>query len=208
MTHAPTLSLEHRLAQIDAELPKAQQMADAERAYRAAYHVGGLWEGAGKHLEKLKAERTDLQLQAEGRRLAAAETRLRELDRELEEAQALRDKADQAVRAALENTTVQRYRQAPTVARNCGFAHSWVHFSAWYESGRERYQAMPEDGPYFVDNPACPAALKFNLDADRTAVRKWRQAVSDADVALLRWGNAADRRSRLLNENPELSTAG
>ncbi|HET6275375.1 MAG TPA: hypothetical protein VFE16_05470 [Candidatus Cybelea sp.] len=202
-----TLSPEKRLAQIDVELSTAERMAAAEKAYRAAFGIGGLWEGAIKHLERLKLEKTDIELQVEGRRIAAAEAQLRELDRELEEAQNRRNAADHALRLLLENQTVARYRQALSLAIKCGFGASWQHFQGWYETGRERFQGLPADGMYFLDNPTCPDALRFDLIDDRTTILKWRDAVGEADRALLTWGNAADRRSRLLREHPELTVA-
>jgi hypothetical protein len=201
-----TLDIRERLTQIEAELPEAERRAEAELAMVAATGNAGRWAGKAKLLDELRNEQKDLKLQVKGRELSKALAEFKALEEELERATKARQRAERAVRELAEDEALIRYLKAPSIAREYGYGHSFLLFQQFLESNRARTNGAPECLAFF-ESASCPEALRFNLEGDRDKIRRYREAVGQADLALMAWGAIADKRQRLLQENPELRDA-
>jgi len=206
MTH-----LTERLTEVERQIPDAQKLADAEASWLLANGASGgnPWSGASKRRDDLVSEARDIRHRIKGHELTAAHDELRRLDTELARLQLERDAADREVRERVAHPAVQKYLGAGSICRRHGWGHTFASlFMPWYESGRPRYSGLSEQAVFFLDSPdAKNAGVQFNVTTEREAVIAWNEARNRANLAMMAWNGAADRRQRLLRENPELKSA-
>jgi hypothetical protein len=203
-----TLSFSERLRTIECELPNAESLAQAERAFEAVNGDGANpWAGACRKHNDLRTEAEDLRLQIKGHELIAARAELQNLERELSDAEKQRVAADREVHAQAQHPTIQKWNAATAVAMANGWGHSWVLYSNWFVGTKPKRPWAPDCSTFFEGDSGCPQSLRFS-ENDRAIVRGYMGARGAAEKALLHCGNLTDRKQRLLQEHPELNHAG
>jgi hypothetical protein len=200
-----TLSASDRLLEIQSLLPDLERKAEAELDSICATGDGGMWSGSCKQRDELQSEARDLERIVRAEKRQAIESEMRQLDKALSLAASQRTSADHSVKTWLEHPTVQKWLNAPKVARDRGVGYSFEMCRSWIISGQSR--AFAPQAAVCLNDPNWPQELNF-LPAERDAIRAFEQAKGSAERALLLWQNIVERRAHLLNSNPEFKKAG
>lgn len=200
-----TLTPEQELLDLRSRLSGLEESANAEAAFRSATGTSGRWEGASERLNAAKTKIRELELQVEGQELSAAVQRLANLDAELAKADEARHAEDRKLAEMTVHPTISKWMQAPRVARQSGYGHSWLLWSDWYLSNRGPRSGMPECGTFFLGDE-CPNALRFNIEDDRVKVREYSEQRGACIKAIVVRDSIAAQRAALLRERPELAS--
>lgn len=203
-----TQTLQERLNFLEREIERQESLEHAEAAFRAGNpdpETVNPWHGAGQTLLSMCQERERIALAIEGERLNSALAKQRELRQALDRLSLERQIADRAVRTRAEHASVQRYLAAGAICRQRGWAFSWERFRQFFESGRQRYGGLTEDGAFFLDSAqARDANVRFSLEFDRAPVMLYLEALDASNRKLAEWNAVGEQLRMLLREHPEL----
>jgi hypothetical protein len=198
------LTNSERQQAIEAELPRAQALADAEAAAIAKHGDGGQWAGKMRKLEDLRAELRDLELQAKADTLDAAAEEMRRLDADIQRAQASLQSAEQALQRQKESPLIQKWLAAPQAFRKNGWGVSFDRWRPWYTSGKPVSHG-PQSEILFLRNLPVGHECRFQESgAEREVICTFARVTSERDRQNVIIGALRDRRRILLTEFPEL----
>ena len=202
-----TISPQNRVAQIDHEVARLTPFAEAERAWQAATpheEVPQFWQGASARVESLQKERTEIILAAKGELLAAKLDEKKQIEKRIEEARLVRERADKHCATLAADETVARFLNGGSVARRKGWGYSWAaNFVPWFLSGKARHAGLTEEGAFFMDPQQCPAILLFT-EKERIIIREHNEARGAAILALTVLDGETSRLASLIRQYPEL----
>jgi hypothetical protein len=152
----------------------------------------------------LKKEREGLILAAKGELLAEKLSEKRAIEKRIEEAKLVRERADKHCATLAADPTVARFLNGGSVARKKGWGYSWAaNFVPWFLSGKARHAGLTEEGAFFMDPQQCPAILLFT-EAERIVIREHNEARGASVLALTVLDGETSRLAALIRQYPEL----
>jgi hypothetical protein len=199
-----TTSPARPLALIEREIEAASIAAQAEQSFAALPGQStNPWSGSVGKLKALEAGRDQMRLRAKGEALQTALNEFRSIQDELERVTQERAAAEAELAEAERSPLVQKWRNAPGIARNMGYGQSWVQWSDFFLSAKPITHGAPECAIFFKSTE-CPERLRFDLGAEREAIIAYNTMRGQCTRLLVHWGSVEDRRQHLLRSCPEL----
>ena len=201
-----TLSLKEQIVECSIALDAARLSMSAERDWRSVHGNGGPWSGSAQKFDELSAKLAELRVQERGHALNDAVARLREIRRDIDEAQKQRDLADRNLATLRLEPVVEKWLASGSFARQMGWGYSWAaQWQPFYLSGKPVSPNMPSCATQFLA-PNCPEQLRFNMEKERATIIAYNSARGESEKWLIIWTSHTQRHAALLRERPELQS--